>query len=231
MPWSATAPRSARAPCLGAERRHLYTLTAWGGRVGLRRHPGETWGRRSPTAGRAGLQETPRAPHRCPHRTAAAVEAALLAANRAPPPWGPRQSLPSLVPSPAGARCRRAGRSQGRRRLPSLAPARCGTARHHASRGPPALCAPLPGRRLAKGSSPRHRRAVRHPRLLRPAHALGVVDHARHPPAARGTRAQAPAPHGRRPPTPGTSSARAAGARRSRLPRIHRRAPARGARR
>jgi putative transposase len=73
-----------------------------------------------------GLQEQSRAPHCCPQRLAAEVEAALLEAKRAHPPWGPRKLRPSLArrrpdltfpaASTAGARFQRAGLSQSRPR-------------------------------------------------------------------------------------------------------------------
>jgi transposase InsO family protein len=115
-----------RAQFLGASLSNLYTMTERCERFGIRRNTGYKWVRRDTTEGLAGLQEKPRAPHHCPHRTAAEVEAALLEAKRAHPPWGPRKILPSLAqrqpdlalpaPSTAGELFRRAGLSQVRRR-------------------------------------------------------------------------------------------------------------------
>jgi hypothetical protein len=119
MPWNETAPMTARVQCLAAYLSPMYAMTAWCARCGLRRHTGDTWGRRDANAGPGGRQETSRAPHRGPQRMAAAVDAALLAATRAPPPWGPRtirpdrtQRRPALklpAPRPAGALFRAAG--------------------------------------------------------------------------------------------------------------------------
>ena len=95
-------------------------------RFGMRRHTGDKWVRRSTEQGVVGLQEQSRAPHRCPHRLAAEVAAALLEAKRAHPHWGPRKLLPSLArrrpeltcpaASSAGARCQRVGLSPSRTR-------------------------------------------------------------------------------------------------------------------
>jgi transposase len=95
-------------------------------RFGMRRHTGYTWVRRDTEQGVVGLQEQSRAPHGCPPQLAAAVEAALLAAQRAHPHWGPRTRLPALArrrperpcpaASPAGALFQRAGLSPSRTR-------------------------------------------------------------------------------------------------------------------
>ena len=97
----------------------VYAMTALCERFGMRRHTGYQWVRRSTKPGPAGLQETSRAPHRCPPRMSEEVEAVLLDATHAHPHWGPRTSLPSLArhrpglhlpaPSPAGALFQRAG--------------------------------------------------------------------------------------------------------------------------
>jgi putative transposase len=95
-------------------------------RFGMRRHTGDKWVRRSTEQGVVGLQEQSRAPHRCPHRLAAEVAAALLEAKRAHPHWGPRKLLPSLArrrpeltcpaASTAGPRCQRVGLGPSRTR-------------------------------------------------------------------------------------------------------------------
>jgi transposase len=94
MPWRAPDPLTERAQFMGAYLRHLYTMTALGERFGIRRHTGYKWVRRSTTEGLAGLKEKPRTPHRCPHRTAAEVEAALLEAKRAHPHGDRARSSP-----------------------------------------------------------------------------------------------------------------------------------------
>jgi hypothetical protein len=46
MPWRATEPIQQGVPCRGAYLRHLDTMTALCERRGMRRHTGDTWGRR-----------------------------------------------------------------------------------------------------------------------------------------------------------------------------------------
>lgn len=115
-----------RVPFMAADLRPLSSMTAVCERFGSRRTPGDTWLRRDANAGPLGRQEKSRAPHRCPQRLAAAVEAALLEAKRAHPTWGPRTIRPSRMqrrptlalpaPSTAGERFRAAGFSPARAR-------------------------------------------------------------------------------------------------------------------
>ena len=119
MPWKETDPMTECLQFIAAYLNQVYSMTELGERFGIRRNPGYKWGRRDTAEGLAGLQEQSRAPHRCPHRMSAAVEAPLLKAKRSHLPWGPRQSLPSLAqrrpdlalpaPSTAGELFQRAG--------------------------------------------------------------------------------------------------------------------------
>jgi putative transposase len=112
MPWKETDPRLERTPVITADLSQVSAMTELGERFGIRRPTGYQGVRRETAPGLAGLQEQSRAPHRCPHRMSAAVEAVLLEANRAHPHWGPRQILPDRArrrpdlalpaPSPAG---------------------------------------------------------------------------------------------------------------------------------
>ena len=86
-----------RTPCMAAYLSHIYSMTELCERFGIRRNTGDTWVRRDPELGLAGLQEQSRAPHRCPHHLSAEVEAVLLAAQRAHRHWGPRKILPDLA--------------------------------------------------------------------------------------------------------------------------------------
>ena len=126
MPWKETDPMPERLQFIAADLSDVYSMTELCERFGIRRNTGYTWVRRYTAEGPVGLKEKPRAPHRCPHRIAPEVEAALLEAKRVHPPWGPRKILPSLArrrpefalpaPSPAGELFRRAGLSQARTR-------------------------------------------------------------------------------------------------------------------
>jgi hypothetical protein len=98
MPWTETDSMTERLQCMAAYLNHLDSMPERCERVGIRRHPGDTWVRRSPAEGWAGLQEQSRAPHRGPHRLPEAVEAVLVAAKHAPLLWGPRTILPARAP-------------------------------------------------------------------------------------------------------------------------------------
>ena len=89
MPWP-PPPLTARRDVLARDQTRLWRMTARCPRVGMRRHPGETWRGRAMPAGLSGLQETPRVPRPCPHRSAPASAAVLLEAMRLPPTGGPR---------------------------------------------------------------------------------------------------------------------------------------------
>ena len=60
-------------------------------RYGISRANGYKWIDRFAEEGRRGLIDRSRAPHTCPHRIPAAVQAELLALKRAHPTWGPRK--------------------------------------------------------------------------------------------------------------------------------------------
>lgn len=60
----------------------MWSMTELCERYGITRPTGYKWMARWETLGEAGLEEQPRAPHRCPHRMAPVVEDRLLAARR-----------------------------------------------------------------------------------------------------------------------------------------------------
>ena len=125
MPWKETDPMTERVQFIAAYLSEVYSMTERCERFGMRRHTGYTWVRRYTAEGPVGLQEKPRAPHRCPHRMSQEAEAALLEVKRAHPHGGPHKILPSLArrrpalalpaPSTAGELLRRAGLSHARK--------------------------------------------------------------------------------------------------------------------
>ena len=139
MPWKETDPMFERTQFIAAYLSQVYSMTELCERFDIRRNTGDKWVRRSTEHGLAGLQEQSRAPHRCPHRLSAEVEAVLLEAKRAHLHWGPRKILPSRAPSarpgPAGAEHRRravpACRLQSSAHTPPWAP----TSRGHPPAG------------------------------------------------------------------------------------------------
>lgn len=62
-------------------------------RYGVSRKTGYKWLKRYETDGRRGLADQSRAPHECPHRTAAYIAELLVASRQAHPLWGARKLL------------------------------------------------------------------------------------------------------------------------------------------
>jgi len=82
--------------------RRLYTVTELCARYGVSRKTGYKWLARYADVGVAGLAERSRAPHRCPHRIAPAVAAAIVETRRQHPSWGPRKLLVWLADHRSG---------------------------------------------------------------------------------------------------------------------------------
>jgi putative transposase len=102
MPWKETDPMTERVQFMAAYLSHMYSMPEWCERFGIRRNTGDQWVRRYAKEGPVGLQEKSRAPHRCPHRISAEVEAALLEATRAHAPDPQSGSDPATRAPPGG---------------------------------------------------------------------------------------------------------------------------------
>jgi transposase InsO family protein len=104
----------------------LYSMVELCERYGVSRKTGYKWIDRYERDGPEGLRERSRAPHNCPHQIAADVAAAICAARRRHPSWGPEKLLhwlkrqqPELAlpaPSTAGDLLARRGLVMRRRR-------------------------------------------------------------------------------------------------------------------
>ena len=86
-----------RARFIALHEEGLYSMSELCARCGVSRKTGYKWLARYQAEGLAGLEEQSRAPHSCPHRTAAKTEAALVRAREAHPRWGPKKLLPHLA--------------------------------------------------------------------------------------------------------------------------------------
>src|SRR5204862_364944 len=93
MAWTETDPMKERLHFVTDWDRRLYTVTELCARYGVSRKTGYKWLARYADVGVAGLAERSRAPHRCPHRIAPAVAAAIVETRRQHPSWGPRKLL------------------------------------------------------------------------------------------------------------------------------------------
>jgi putative transposase len=97
MPWRKTEPVMERARFIALHLEGLYSMSELCTRFGISRKTGYKWLARYQREGLAGLEDQSRAPHSCPHRTAAKTEAALARARAAHPTWGPKKLLPFLA--------------------------------------------------------------------------------------------------------------------------------------
>lgn len=86
-----------RARFIALHEEGLYSMCELCARFGISRKTGYKWLGRYQTEGLEGLEDQSRAPHSCPHRTAAKTEAALVHAREAHPTWGPKKLLPHLA--------------------------------------------------------------------------------------------------------------------------------------
>src|SRR2546426_6399426 len=102
MAWTETDPMKERLHFVTDWDRRLYTVTELCARYGVSRKTGYKWLARYADVGVAGLAERSRAPHRCPHRIAPAVAAAIVETRRQHPSWGPRKLLVWLADHRSG---------------------------------------------------------------------------------------------------------------------------------
>src|SRR5438093_5755634 len=126
MPWLETSPVQQRERFIRDHRLELYTTAELCTRYGISRKTGYKWLERFEDAGRQGLRDRSRAPHRCPHRITGEVAAMICAARRQHPSWGPAKLVAWLRPrhptvdwpaiSPAGDPLARRGLVKKRRR-------------------------------------------------------------------------------------------------------------------
>ncbi len=98
MPWMETSPVEQRERFIRDYRLDVYAMAELSARYGISRKTGYKWLARFEDAGRAGLRDRSRAPHRCPHRISSDVAAVICAARRQHPSWGPAKLLAWLRP-------------------------------------------------------------------------------------------------------------------------------------
>lgn len=126
MPWRETNAMEQRRDFIEKYLSQRWTMTELCARFGVSRVTGYKWWNRFMEQGLEGLQELSRAPHTCPHRTAAEIEEAIVAFRMRYPKWGP-ETLLELVrkqhpdwqlpaPSTAGEILKRHGLVTARKR-------------------------------------------------------------------------------------------------------------------
>src|SRR6266850_1952218 len=94
MPWLETSPVEQRERFIRDHRAGLYMMTELCARYDVSRKTGYKWLERFDEAGRRGLQDRSRAPH----RIATEVAAVICAARRQHPSWGPAKLVAWLRP-------------------------------------------------------------------------------------------------------------------------------------
>jgi len=97
MPWPETDPMFERTKFIAAHESGLYSMTELAARFGISRKTAYKWRDRFAAGGLDGLCDVSRAPKSCPHKSAPAVAALLLAARARHPHWGARKLLVILA--------------------------------------------------------------------------------------------------------------------------------------
>ncbi len=98
MPWLETDPMEQRTHFIVDHQRGLYRMSELCARYGISRTTGYKWLARFAEFGWPGLDDQSRAPHTCPHRIAADLEALLCDTRRGHPDWGAGKLLDYLRP-------------------------------------------------------------------------------------------------------------------------------------
>jgi len=126
MPWKETSAMEERVRFVTLYQEGLYSLAELCARFGISRPTGYKWVQRFQEGGYEGLKEQSRAPKVSPRHTPEEVEAAVLAARKAHPTWGPEKLRDYLrnhhpetewpAPSTCGAILKRHGLIPNQRR-------------------------------------------------------------------------------------------------------------------
>jgi len=126
VPWKDSTPMEERKAFIGVWGTGLYTMKELCEHFGVSRKTGYKWVNRYQEGEAGSLADRSRAPHSCPHRTPAAVEAEIIGLRQENPRWGPKKIVDVLFKrqpeeawpavSTAGAILDRAGLVRKRKR-------------------------------------------------------------------------------------------------------------------
>jgi putative transposase len=97
VPWRTSSPMSLRLECVREALQARIPFAELCARYGISEKTGYKWRARFLADGPEALHDRSHAPHTCPHRMPAALEALLCAARRAHPTWGARKLRVRLV--------------------------------------------------------------------------------------------------------------------------------------
>ena len=96
MPWSKTTPMDQKTQFIADYLRDSLSVAELCDLYGISRKTGYKWIWRYIEEGGAGLQDRPRTPHSCPHRTPDHVVEAIIEARKLHPSWGAKKLLKIL---------------------------------------------------------------------------------------------------------------------------------------
>ena len=96
MPWDQTSAMDQKRLFIADYLSRSFTIVELSERYGISRPTAYKWIRRFLDRGYSGLDELPRRPTRCPHRTADALVEVILELRRRHPSWGPKKLLKIL---------------------------------------------------------------------------------------------------------------------------------------
>lgn len=126
MPWKDTTPMRERGVFIRAWEAEVFTMKELCEHFGVSRKTGYKWVDRYLEGDLESLSDRSRAPHTCPHRTPAEVEAEIIRMKRKHKRWGPKKIIDTLektlpektwpAVSTAGAILDRAGLVKKRKR-------------------------------------------------------------------------------------------------------------------
>ena len=93
MPWDQTSAMDQKRLFIADYLSRSFSIVELCERYGISRPTAYKWIQRFMERGYTGLEELPRRPNRCPHRTADNVVEAILDLRRKHPSWGPKKLL------------------------------------------------------------------------------------------------------------------------------------------
>ena len=94
MPWHEIEPMRERQQFLAEYLSGVYAVSELCARFGISRKTAYKWIARYAEASFDGLHQHSRAPHNCPHRTAAEIVTIIRTARQLHPTWRPRKLRP-----------------------------------------------------------------------------------------------------------------------------------------
>jgi putative transposase len=102
VPWKDTTPMRERAVFIRAWEADVFTMKELCGHFGVSRKTGYKWVNRYREGDVESLADRKRAPHSCPHKTPAEVEAEIIRMKRRHKRWGPKKIIDTLAKAHPG---------------------------------------------------------------------------------------------------------------------------------